>query len=199
MSEVQAIDADETEIGVPTERLCRVLELAIATVRSKTTLSELIRIVESTSRTGVLGSILLLDGRQHLRHGAAPSLPPSLFRSDRRRRDRPDAPDRAAPRLIAASRSSSRTSPPIRCGQNIRRSRLPHGLQCLLVDADHHLAVARCSAPSPCTTASRASRRCATSRWSTSSPRQRRWSSTASAPRKRSATSRRWPQSSSSS
>jgi GAF domain-containing protein len=40
-------------------------------------LSELIRIVESGSSTGVLGSILLLDpDGKHLRHGAAPSLPP---------------------------------------------------------------------------------------------------------------------------
>ena len=74
MSEAQAIGADETDIGVPTERLCRVLELAIGDSPLEETLGELIRIVESTSRTGVLGSILLLDGR-HLRHGAAPSLP----------------------------------------------------------------------------------------------------------------------------
>ena len=47
-----------------------------ATARSNETLGELIRIVESTSRTGVLGSILLLDhDGKHLRHGAAPSLP----------------------------------------------------------------------------------------------------------------------------
>jgi GAF domain-containing protein len=39
-------------------------------------LSELIRIVESSSSTGVLGSILLLDpDGKHLRNGAAPSLP----------------------------------------------------------------------------------------------------------------------------
>lgn len=54
----------------------RVLELAIGESPLEQTLSELIRIVESTSRTGVLGTILLLDedGR-HLRHGAAPSIP----------------------------------------------------------------------------------------------------------------------------
>src|SRR5256885_2165998 len=54
----------------------KVLELAIGDSPLETTLNALIRIVESTSRTGVLGSILLLDpdGR-HLRHGAAPSLP----------------------------------------------------------------------------------------------------------------------------
>jgi GAF domain-containing protein len=74
LMEVRTMDAAETEIGVPTERLCRVLELAIADSPLEETLSELIRIVETTSRTGVLGSILLLDGR-HLRHGAAPSLP----------------------------------------------------------------------------------------------------------------------------
>ena len=45
--------------------------------RSETTLTELIRIVELTSTTGVLGSILLLDADgKHLRNGAAPSLPP---------------------------------------------------------------------------------------------------------------------------
>src|SRR4051794_4497486 len=76
MSETRAMDATETEIGVPAERLCRVLELAIANRPLEETLSELIRIVESSSRTGVLGSILLLDGR-YLRHGAAPSLPQS--------------------------------------------------------------------------------------------------------------------------
>ena len=74
MSDVQATGADDSEIGVPTEQLCRVLELAIRDSPLEDTLSELIRIVESSSRTGVLGSILLLDGR-HLRHGAAPSLP----------------------------------------------------------------------------------------------------------------------------
>jgi GAF domain-containing protein len=76
MSEMRTADAPEAETGVPTERLCRVLELAIANRPLENTLSELIRIVEDSSRTGVLGSILLLDedGR-HLRHGAAPSLP----------------------------------------------------------------------------------------------------------------------------
>ena len=54
----------------------KVLELAIGDAPLETTLTELIRIVESTSRTGVLGSILLLDqDGKHLRHGAAPSLP----------------------------------------------------------------------------------------------------------------------------
>jgi hypothetical protein len=54
----------------------RVLELAIGDAPLETTLTELIRIVESTSRTGVLGSILLLDADgKHLRHGAAPTLP----------------------------------------------------------------------------------------------------------------------------
>ena len=68
------MDSAEGGMGVPTERLCRVLELAIADRPLEETLGELIRIVEESSRTGVLGSILLLDGR-HLRHGAAPSLP----------------------------------------------------------------------------------------------------------------------------
>jgi len=56
----------------------KVLELAIADAPLETTLAELIRMVESTSQTGVLGSILLLelDGK-HLRMGAAPSLPPA--------------------------------------------------------------------------------------------------------------------------
>ena len=74
MSEDQAMDSAATDIGVPTERLCRVFELAIADRPLQETLGELIRIVEDSSKTGVLGSILLLDGR-HLHHGAAPSLP----------------------------------------------------------------------------------------------------------------------------
>lgn len=54
----------------------KVLELAIGDAPLETTLSELIRIVESTSSTGVIGSILLLDpDGKHLRRGAAPSLP----------------------------------------------------------------------------------------------------------------------------
>jgi hypothetical protein len=54
----------------------KVLELAIGDAPVQTTLTELIRIVEMTSRTGVLGSILLLDSDgKHLRSGAAPSLP----------------------------------------------------------------------------------------------------------------------------
>lgn len=66
----------DTEIVVSPERLCRVMELAIADSPLEQTLGELIRIVESSSRTGVLGSILLLDqDGKHLRHGAAPSLP----------------------------------------------------------------------------------------------------------------------------
>ena len=76
MSGMREIDPGETATGVPTERLCRVLELAIGDRPLEETLGELIRIVEDSSHTGVLGSILLLDpdGR-HLRHGAAPSLP----------------------------------------------------------------------------------------------------------------------------
>jgi GAF domain-containing protein len=71
-----SVESIEGQMGVPTERLCRVLELAIADRPLEETLGELIRVVEDSSRTGVLGSILLLDddGR-HLRHGAAPSLP----------------------------------------------------------------------------------------------------------------------------
>jgi len=53
-----------------------VLELSIGDNPLEYTLGELLRIVESTSKTGVLGSILLLDDDgKHLRHGAAPSLP----------------------------------------------------------------------------------------------------------------------------
>lgn len=53
-----------------------VLELAVNDCPLEDSLSALIRIVEESSTTDVLGSILLLDedGR-HLRHGAAPSLP----------------------------------------------------------------------------------------------------------------------------
>ena len=58
----------------------KVLELAIGDSPLETTLSELIRIVEASSRTGMLGSILLLDADgKHLRSGAAPSLPASYM------------------------------------------------------------------------------------------------------------------------
>jgi GAF domain-containing protein len=58
------------------EAHCAVLEMAIANNPLEKTLGALIGIVESTSKTGVLGSILLLDeDGQHLQHGAAPSLP----------------------------------------------------------------------------------------------------------------------------
>lgn len=54
----------------------KVLGLAIGDAPLETTLTELIRVVETTSRTGVLGSILLLDADgRHLHVGAAPSLP----------------------------------------------------------------------------------------------------------------------------
>jgi len=54
----------------------KVLGLAISDSPLEQTLGELIRIVETTSSTGVLGSILLLDADgKTLRHGAAPSLP----------------------------------------------------------------------------------------------------------------------------
>jgi hypothetical protein len=60
----------------------KVLELAIGDSPLEQTLGELIRIVESTSRTNVLGSILLLDNDgRHLKHGAAPSLPPAYMQA----------------------------------------------------------------------------------------------------------------------
>ena len=54
----------------------KVLELAIGDAPLETTLTALIGIVESTSSTGVLGSVMLMepDGK-HLKVGAAPSLP----------------------------------------------------------------------------------------------------------------------------
>ena len=58
------------------EAHCVVLEMAVADSPLDKTLGALIEIVESASKTGVLGSILLLDeDEQHLRTGAAPSLP----------------------------------------------------------------------------------------------------------------------------
>lgn len=76
MFEVRARDGTDSELGVSSERLCRVLELAVGDSPLEQTLGELLGIVESTSRTGVIGSILLLDEDGiHLRHGAAPSLP----------------------------------------------------------------------------------------------------------------------------
>jgi GAF domain-containing protein len=72
-SEHAGQDADGDPIR---EAHCAVLEMAVANSPLEKTLGALIGIVESSSKTGVLGSILILDedGR-HLRHGAAPSLP----------------------------------------------------------------------------------------------------------------------------
>ena len=76
MSEHRPVDAAGADAGVPIDGLCRALELAVADSPLEDSLGELIRAVESTSRTGVLGSILLLDeDGKHLRTGAAPSLP----------------------------------------------------------------------------------------------------------------------------
>ena len=76
MLKSRTIDAPEADIDVPTERLCRVLELAVNDSPLENSLGELIKLVESASKTGVLGSILLLDeDGLHLRTGAAPSLP----------------------------------------------------------------------------------------------------------------------------
>jgi GAF domain-containing protein len=76
------VKSDDLDIGPDgdgdpiREAHCAVLEMAVANKPLEKTLGALIGIVESTSKTGVLGSILILDedGR-HLRHGAAPSLP----------------------------------------------------------------------------------------------------------------------------
>lgn len=54
----------------------KVLSLAIGDSPLEQTLSELLRIVEASSSTGMLGSILLLDADgRHLHYGAPPSLP----------------------------------------------------------------------------------------------------------------------------
>jgi GAF domain-containing protein len=78
MSEMQAVPGVDPAMGVPPEQFCRVLELAVGDSPLGETLGELLQIVESTSTTGVLGSVLLLDeDGKHLIHGAAPSLPSS--------------------------------------------------------------------------------------------------------------------------
>ena len=60
----------------------KVLELAIGDSALEETLGALIGIVESTSQTGVMGSILLLDpDGKHLRHGAAPTLPKTYMKA----------------------------------------------------------------------------------------------------------------------
>ena len=60
----------------------KVLELAIGDSPLEVTLGALLGIVESTSRTGMLGSILLLDADgKHLRHGAAPILPAAYMQA----------------------------------------------------------------------------------------------------------------------
>lgn len=67
---------DEPESEVSSERLSRVFELAVTDAALERSLGELLKIVEAKSKTGVLGSILLLDkDGKTLRHGAAPSLP----------------------------------------------------------------------------------------------------------------------------
>jgi GAF domain-containing protein len=76
MFEMRATDGAESAMGVPPEQFCRVLELAMGDSPLEETLSELLRVVETTSHTRVLGSVLLLDDDgKHLRHGAAPNLP----------------------------------------------------------------------------------------------------------------------------
>lgn len=56
----------------------RVLELVIEDKPLESALSELIEAVEAQAERRVIGSILLLDADgRHLRHGAAPNLPPS--------------------------------------------------------------------------------------------------------------------------
>lgn len=71
-----AMDTAEPDDGVSTQRLVRVLELAVNDSPLEISLGELIKIVEMNSKTNVLGSILLLDDEgKTLRHGAAPSLP----------------------------------------------------------------------------------------------------------------------------
>ena len=54
----------------------RLLELAVTDAPLDHLLELLVKAVEDESRSGMLGSILLMDeGGKHLRHGAAPSLP----------------------------------------------------------------------------------------------------------------------------
>jgi len=101
----------------------KVLSLAISDSPLEQTLSELIRIVETTSSTGVLGSILLLDSDgKHLRHGAAPSLPRAYCEAIDGTEIGP-APGLAGRRLFSAPRSMCRTSPATRCGPISRISR----------------------------------------------------------------------------
>jgi GAF domain-containing protein len=66
-------DDDRTEVMRARERIATLISFG-APLRQ--TLDELVRLVESRSRAGMLASILVLDedGR-HLRHGGAPSLP----------------------------------------------------------------------------------------------------------------------------
>jgi GAF domain-containing protein len=76
MVEPLVMDTAEPDDGVSTQKLVRVLELAVNDSPLEISLGELIKIVEMNSKTGVLGSILILDDDgKTLRHGAAPSLP----------------------------------------------------------------------------------------------------------------------------
>jgi signal transduction histidine kinase/PAS domain-containing protein/CheY-like chemotaxis protein len=58
-----------------------VLELAVKDIPLHTALDEIVRLVETSSKSHVLASILMLDADgAHLRHGAAPSLPDAYNR-----------------------------------------------------------------------------------------------------------------------
>ena len=96
----------------------RILELIAGGAPLRDSLTSLLRFIEHEVPE-LLCSVLLLDADGlHLRHGSAPSLPPDYCRAiDGAAIDRARA--RAVRPRIWASRSSSATSRPIRCGPTI--------------------------------------------------------------------------------
>jgi len=71
---LEVTECNKTEVLLNGQKL--VLELVAKDAPLPETLAELVRIIEEHAPPGMLGSILLLEEGGHLRHGAAPSLPP---------------------------------------------------------------------------------------------------------------------------
>ena len=145
----------------------RVLGLAVGDASLGQTLEAIVTTVENLSNSGALTSILLLDeGGQRLRTGAAPSLPAAYSEAIDGLAIGPSE-DRAAPPRFRDRPCSSPTSPPIRSGP-ITGSR-PSNTGCRPAGRSRSgRRKAACSAPSRRITANGARRRAWTSRWSTS-------------------------------
>jgi PAS domain S-box-containing protein len=129
----------------------RILEMIARDAPLEEILERLVRVVEAQF-TGMLCSVLLLDNDgQHVRHGAAPSLPKLVDAID----GLPSAARIAAPLCTAKSLLSSPTFCRIRAGSNIEMWLSPTG--CALAGLRLFTRIrARCSVRLLCTTANRA-------------------------------------------